>query len=252
VGLPELLLLLLVIGVIWFAWSRWHGSRQAAGNTVDLKGRTANLPNLLEIISVTEFKSKQYHSHTVQGTSQASSYYVPAIRVRIANKDDQAHSIRVVLHKKDDDVITDTSAVYFPDVPPKSKMDGETIFHGEGSNKTKPGAWYITACELDRTSYSIDPIRLNTKEGFSPCFVTTTAYSDPHHPIVGTFRSLRDEVLVNYKAGRAFIDWYNHNGPRMAATIENRPLLRAAVRVILTPLAATIKEMRAVTRQLRL
>ncbi len=72
------------------------------------------------------------------------------------------------------------------------------------------------------------------------CFVTTAAYGDAGHPMVESFRCLRDEVLINHKAGRSFIDWYNRKGPELAAMIEHRPLLRAVTRMLLTPLAKVV------------
>lgn len=80
------------------------------------------------------------------------------------------------------------------------------------------------------------------------CFVTTAAYGSDHHPMVESFRSLRDEVLIHYSAGRKFIDWYDYHGPKFARIIEKRPLLCMISRAMLTPLALIINAIRGVIR----
>ena len=68
--------------------------------------------------------------------------------------------------------------------------------------------------------------------------------------MVESFRSLRDDVLVNYKSGRKFIDWYDCNGPSLASIIKQRPLLCTAARAILTPLAIVVNATRSVIKRL--
>ncbi len=72
--------------------------------------------------------------------------------------------------------------------------------------------------------------------GGGSCFVATAAYSDPMHPDVCDLRRLRDEHLVNYAAGRAFIAFYWKVGPIMARPVRARPALAAASRAVLAPL----------------
>lgn len=48
------------------------------------------------------------------------------------------------------------------------------------------------------------------------CFVATAAYGDPRHPDVVALRAFRDNILVRYRAGRAFIRFYWTVGPAMA------------------------------------
>lgn len=76
------------------------------------------------------------------------------------------------------------------------------------------------------------------------CFVTTAAYGDPMHPMVCTFRSLRDEILVNFKIGRRFIDWYNQNGPELAHIVDQREACKVVSRVVLTPVASAVSTAR--------
>lgn len=80
------------------------------------------------------------------------------------------------------------------------------------------------------------------------CFVTTAAYGSDHHPMVESFRSFRDEVLIHYSSGQKFIDWYDYHGPKLARIIEKKPLLCMISRAMLTPLALIINAIRAVVR----
>ena len=130
------------------------------------------------------------------------------------------------------------------------------IYSWENSEKiSTPGSRYPP------TSYT--PIRYNpsshSSTSYTPtsnppntraCFVTTAAYGEDHHPMVESFRSLRDDVLVNYKSGRKFIDWYDCNGPSLASIIKQRPLLCTAARAILTPIAKVVNATRSVLKRL--
>ncbi len=76
------------------------------------------------------------------------------------------------------------------------------------------------------------------------CFVATAAYRNSDHPIVQEFRTLRDGILINFKVGRKFIDWYYNNGPYAAEVIERHPIFQKAARLILTPVAETVRAIR--------
>jgi hypothetical protein len=100
----------------------------------------------------------------------------------------------------------------------------------------------ITGTASDGTVFKVPPpARFKLKH---VCFVATAVYGDADHPMVEVFRNLRDDVLVNYKAGRSFIYWYDQNGSDLASKVEHRPLLRTTVRMILTLLAITIQAIR--------
>ncbi|MBF0555170.1 MAG: hypothetical protein HQK96_11545 [Nitrospirae bacterium] len=238
---------LLFVGIFCVIWVRlrkkWtipQKNKELAEKQEYLHRGVGILPGFIEIVNIREFQSTHYYS---SGTS-AGSYIAPSVAVQIANRDGNFHNVTVIIHKKNGDIITDTNEIRF-NIPPNSVMEQETTFHAE-SLKIKLGVWYIVGYTVDNFFYSIEPIVLETKTPLgSHCFVTTAAYDDPHHPIVASFRSLRDEVLVNYKVGQDFIEWYNRNGPRLAATMEQRPQLRAVARAILTPLATIVTAVRA-------
>lgn len=67
------------------------------------------------------------------------------------------------------------------------------------------------------------------------CFIATAAYGSLTHPDVEILRTFRDRYLKPFVLGRTFIDAYYHYSPALARVIEQHPLLRPAVRVLLQP-----------------
>ncbi len=67
------------------------------------------------------------------------------------------------------------------------------------------------------------------------CFIATAAYGSLAHPHVEVLRIFRDLYLKPFVLGRTFIDTYYHYSPALARVIEQHPLLRPAVRVLLLP-----------------
>jgi hypothetical protein len=70
--------------------------------------------------------------------------------------------------------------------------------------------------------------------GGGGCFIATCAYGDYDHPDVMYLRLFRDLVLSDYAAGRRFIRVYYRYGPYLAKAIGPFPMLRAAVRAVLS------------------
>ena len=70
----------------------------------------------------------------------------------------------------------------------------------------------------------------------SRCFIATAAFGSPLAGQVEILRQLRDKYLMTNYFGRKFVAWYYHNGPVAAHYIKDKPLLRAAVRLLLYPL----------------
>jgi hypothetical protein len=77
--------------------------------------------------------------------------------------------------------------------------------------------------------------------GPSGCFIATAAYGSPLAPHVQSLRQFRDRHLARSAAGRAFIRLYYRYSPPVADFIASRPILRGAVRFLLTPLVAAIE-----------
>lgn len=86
-----------------------------------------------------------------------------------------------------------------------------------------------------------DPQDANTASGGS-CFIATAAYGDRTHPNVTILRRFRDEVLVRYRSGRAFIRFYWIIGPRMAKGVSHDRVIGHLARLIISPFAVIARE----------
>ena len=75
----------------------------------------------------------------------------------------------------------------------------------------------------------------------SECFVATVAYGSAEHPDLDTLRWFRDGVLMNQKAGRYLVSFYYAYGPGAAKWLEDKPVLKAAVRWSLWPVVESIR-----------
>ncbi|MGD2272708.1 MAG: prepilin-type N-terminal cleavage/methylation domain-containing protein, partial [Desulfobacterales bacterium] len=95
-------------------------------------------------------------------------------------------------------------------------------------------------------STAINPRNTNNFGGVPPttapytapqynCFVATAAYGQPHHPMVVLLRQFRDRYLATWNGGRLVVNAYYRWGPKLAATIKNRPWAGAAARFFLLP-----------------
>lgn len=76
--------------------------------------------------------------------------------------------------------------------------------------------------------------------GAGGCIIATAAYGSAADERLNILRHFRDDVLEHSVAGQAFIEWYYHVSPPIAAYIAPRPLLRAIVRALLVPLLLAI------------
>jgi hypothetical protein len=70
------------------------------------------------------------------------------------------------------------------------------------------------------------------------CFVATAAFGDYDAPEVRVLRRLRDEVLAENAAGRAFVAFYYRVSPPLASFIARHDGLRVAARAALFPAVA--------------
>jgi len=136
-------------------------------------------------------------------------------------------------------------------VPKKITIPGDTTEPVE-SGKSEDGAgvgpyssilkdlsigtrYYVRAYAMtsDENVYYGNQLTFETKDA---CFIATAAYGSFTHPHVTTLRSFRDMYLKPFALGRAFIDTYYHFSPDFAQSIEQHPILRPVVRVLLIPL----------------
>jgi cold shock CspA family protein len=68
---------------------------------------------------------------------------------------------------------------------------------------------------------------------FTPCFIATAVYGDTLAPEVQALRVFRDQALMPYMLGRAFVKTYYTVSPPIARFLKSRPGLAAPVRRLL-------------------
>ncbi|WP_143606074.1 CFI-box-CTERM domain-containing protein [Variovorax sp. 54] len=74
------------------------------------------------------------------------------------------------------------------------------------------------------------------------CFIVTATMGDPTHPAVVLLRVFRDEHLVRFSVGRAFIAWYWRRGPALARQVAKSKARRSAAYVlVVAPAVACVK-----------
>ena len=65
------------------------------------------------------------------------------------------------------------------------------------------------------------------------CFIATTTFGSNLHPHISVFREFRNEVLLKFTLGEKFVRSYYKWGSKAAYFIENNPVLKPFVRVLL-------------------
>jgi hypothetical protein len=68
------------------------------------------------------------------------------------------------------------------------------------------------------------------------CFIATAAFGSPLAGQVEILRQFRDRYLLTNNPGQKFVAWYYRNSPAVANYIQDKPLVKAAIRVSLYPL----------------
>jgi len=72
--------------------------------------------------------------------------------------------------------------------------------------------------------------------GAKKCFIATAAYGSAESAPVVMLREFRDQVLLNFKVGRAFVSWYYSWSPPWAEWLEENAVFRVPVLLALAPL----------------
>lgn len=112
-----------------------------------------------------------------------------------------------------------------------SVQDASGMITGDGGNF--PGGF----CTYDgATNIVTSEVRGFLSE--SRCFVATAAFGNGHAPPVEVLREFRDQILLKFPPGRAFVDIYYEHGPRAAEFMLRHPWLRGPVISALSPLVA--------------
>ncbi len=77
------------------------------------------------------------------------------------------------------------------------------------------------------TSTENSSLKASTDED---CFVATAAYGTSLAVEIQILREFRDKHMRAYVIGNLFIDWYEKNGPKLAAFLNEYPILKPLVR----------------------
>lgn len=80
-----------------------------------------------------------------------------------------------------------------------------------------------------------------SSSGGGKCFIASAAYGSYLEPEVKVLRDFRDEMLLTNPAGKVFVDLYYRVSPPVADVISHNPVLKFAVRTVLTPVVYGIK-----------
>ncbi len=94
--------------------------------------------------------------------------------------------------------------------------------------------YYVRAYAVEETGKTVygNQLTFETKDA---CFIATSAYGSLSHPHVEQLRSFRDHCLMGNTLGRKLVNIYYKHSPSIAATMDEYPILRPVVRVLLLP-----------------
>jgi len=113
----------------------------------------------------------------------------------------------------------------------------------------EPGNREYAPLDADQTEQDYTGYRVEGEEFIGrgrggsggPCFIASAAYGTPLAGEVGILSDFRDKYLLTNPVGTAFVRTYYRLSPPLARFIANHEPIRAAVRVVLTPIVAIAK-----------
>jgi len=111
------------------------------------------------------------------------------------------------------------------------------------SDGVKSGRWFQNddpTIDLSDQTFNFDPDskkwdtsaenRSLTESSDEDCFVATAAYGTPLAIEIQILREFRDKHMRKHEIGKLFINWYESNGPKLAALLNRHPKLKPLVR----------------------
>ncbi len=89
------------------------------------------------------------------------------------------------------------------------------------------------------TSPGVATIYINPDGTVASCSILSAAYGTSYAPAIQTLWAFHHRLVTNWDAQwhRAFLEWYDREGPRVAAFIQNKLLLKALIRIFFTQVA---------------
>lgn len=70
------------------------------------------------------------------------------------------------------------------------------------------------------------------------CFIATAAYGSQDHPHVSALRTFRDNFLLTFRMGQAFVSWYYDVSPSVVVFIGENMVWKTVAQVMLLPIVA--------------
>lgn len=103
-------------------------------------------------------------------------------------------------------------------------------------NKTQNIYKYVTTGISDFTKACVTPSEVVGVLEDKHCFISTAAFGSDMAPEVVTFRSFRNQFLLDNSGGKLFVHLYNTFSPPIATIIQKSEILKAVTRLFLYPL----------------
>lgn len=132
------------------------------------------------------------------------------------------------------------------------KLDDLKVYHWPGPNRqweemtilsrekvevdTLRGYIYVQWKNITGTDYFSAGAPVPVPSGEGGCFIATAAFGSPLAGQIEILRRFRDQILLPWKPGQAFVSWYNRYGPRAACYLIKHPWLKLPVRLALYPI----------------
>jgi hypothetical protein len=80
--------------------------------------------------------------------------------------------------------------------------------------------------------------------GGGGCFIATAAFGSYESPEVKILRLFRDRYLLTHAWGREFVKLYYAHSPALAGYIQDKPMLKSAVRLALKPIVGLLSRLK--------
>jgi len=94
--------------------------------------------------------------------------------------------------------------------------------------------------DVDMDSVVFQPGAITVQSSPDYCFIATAAYGSKFEPAVVLLRAFRDKYLLSNALGQRLVAFYYKESPPIAAFIAQNEILKALVRVILTPVVGLV------------